>query len=331
VTAIGETGLVSVIVASYNHAAYLARRMDSLLAQTYPQLEIIVIDDASRDNSLNVLRGYESDPRIKLVARQKNGGWVSVSNQGIELASGEFVVFANCDDACEPSMVERLVAAMRAHPSAGIAFCRSLLVDKQDRVLGNDFAMREGAFRSLCSADCLISTAQMSRFLLDSCVIPNLSAALFRKKSFVQIGNFAAAYSVCSDWDLFFRFAARYDVAYVCESLNRFRQHAATIRSVTKDRVINEEYFRLLLGQIGKLDLSVVERCRYRTRVMYLWAVHLISPSWSGLHNFPYHLRKVIEFDPLALPFLIPGLALRAVGVLGKALRLSPRAWDTQR
>jgi glycosyltransferase involved in cell wall biosynthesis len=322
----GRPGLVSVIVASYNHAEYLVQRMDSLLAQTYKDFEIIVIEDVSPDNSLEVLHRYENNPLVKLVVRERNGGWVKVSNQGIDLARGEFILFANCDDACQPQLIERLVAAMGANPSAGIAFCRSLLVDEHNRILGEDFATREASFRRLCAADRLISGSKMSRFLLNSCVIPNLSAALIRKKCLVEAGGFCSDYRVCSDWDLFFRVTARHDVAYVCAPLNRFRQHPTTIRSLTKERIVIEEYLRLLLSCVARLDLSFTERCRYRTRIMYLWAVHLISPSWSGLRNFPYHLQKVIELDVFALPFLLPALALRAGSVLGKTLRLAPRA-----
>jgi glycosyltransferase involved in cell wall biosynthesis len=292
--------------------------MDTLIAQTYPHTEIIVIDDCSPDNSLEVLRRYESDPRVKLIVREKNGGWIAVSNQGIDLAAGEFVLFANCDDACDPRMVERLVDAMRSNSSAGIVFCRSLFIDELGQVVGDDFSTRERSFRKLCAKDTLISAAQMSRFLLESCAIPNLSAALIRKQCFADVGSFSSAYRVCSDWDLYFRVAARFDVAYVAEPLNLFRQHAYTIRSTTKERVVNEEMFRLLLRQIRLLDLSFTECCRYRLHVMYLWAVHLISPSWSGLRNFPYHLRRVLQLDPLALLFLAPGLALRAGGILIK-------------
>lgn len=305
-------GLVSLVVASYNHAGFLVRRMDSLIAQTYPDTEILVIDDCSPDNSVEVLRGYETQPKVKLVVREKNGGWVAVSNQGVDLSSGEFVLFANCDDDCDPSMVARLVDAMRRHPSAGIAFCRSLMVDEEDRVLGDDFAIREAAFKKRCARDTLLTGAEASRFLLHSCVIPNLSAALIRRECFAEVGFLSQDYRVCCDWDLFFRIAARYDIAYVAEPLNRFRQHRKTIRSVTKDKVVYEEYFRLLLGQIGRLDLSPMERARFRTHVMYLWAVHLSSPSLNGIFNLPYHFGRVLSLDPLALVFVIPGGVLRA-------------------
>lgn len=303
-----QPGLVSIVVASYNHAEYLVQRMDSLINQTYQNIEILVIEDCSPDNSLEVLRKYESHPKVKLIVREKNGGWVAVSNQGIDLAAGEFVIFANCDDDCEPDMIERLVNAMSANPTAGIAFCRSLMVDEHDRILGDDFTVREASFRARCQNDTLLTRDEMSRFLLHSCVIPNLSAALFRKECFAAAGNLSADYRVCSDWDLFFRVVARYDVAYIAAPLNKFRQHDTTIRSVTKGRVTYEEYFRLLLGHIRSLDLTFRERCRYRTRVMYLWGTHLIAQPLLCLRNFPYHLGKILQFDPIALVFFVPGL-----------------------
>lgn len=327
-----KPGLVSVVVASYNHARFLTRRMDSLLAQTHANLEIIVIDDRSPDNSVEILRRYESDPRVRLIVREKNGGWVAVSNQGVELSHGEFVLFGNCDDACDPRMIERLVAAMRAHPTAGIAFCKSRFIDVEDRVIGDDFETRESAFRKFCASDVLIPSARMSRFLLDSCAIPNLSAALLRRSTLDEVGLLSAEYRVCSDWEFYFRMAARHDVAYVAEALNDFRQHDATIRSTVKERVINEETFRLLLGEIRRLPLSFAERCRYRTRVMYIWAIHLIAPSFSGLRNFPYHLKRVFSLDPLALPFLLPALVMRVFGVGAKVPgRILTRMFHSQK
>ncbi|MBK9161527.1 MAG: glycosyltransferase [Nitrosomonadales bacterium] len=317
--ATGTSGLVSVVVPSYNYARYLDQRMASLLNQTYRNLEILAIDDCSTDDSVEVLRKYESRPQFKLVVREKNGGWVVVNNQGVEMTSGEYILFAQCDDDCDPRMVERLVGAMDANPGAGIAFCRSLLVDEQERVMGDDFAVRERAFRDKCGNDTLITGAEMGRFLLHSCVIPNLSAVLIRRECFNTVGNFTSSYRVSGDWDWFFRIAAHYGFAYVAEPLNRFRQHQTTIRSSTKARVVYEEYFRLLLNQIRSLELTFAERCRFRTRVMYLWGVHLFSQPWSALRNFPYHLGRVLQLDPYALIFLTPALILCIFRIVEKA------------
>jgi glycosyltransferase involved in cell wall biosynthesis len=315
------SGLVSVVVASYNHAEYLRRRMDSLLSQTYQDIEILVIDDCSPDSSMEVLREYEGRAKVRLIAREKNGGWVTVSNQGIDLTSGEYVLFANCDDECEPQMIERLVDGMKAHVSAGIVFCRSRMIDSDGRKLSDDFVIRERHFRDRCAKDTLLSGAEATRFLLHSCVIPNLSAALFRRECFDRVGVLSPAFRVCCDWDLFFRVAAQYDIAYIAAPLNRFRQHETTIRSATKDRIVYDEYFRMLLGQAARPCLSGWLKARTRLRVMYLWAVHLTDRRGVGLSNFPHHLRTVVDEDVWALVFFIPGLLVRMFECFVKAAR----------
>ena len=89
---------VSIVVASYNYAKFLSRRIDSLIAQTYPNIEILIIDDHSSDDSVTVLKRYESHPLITLRLRDSNIGWVRVSNEGFNSTIGEYVLFANCDD-----------------------------------------------------------------------------------------------------------------------------------------------------------------------------------------------------------------------------------------
>lgn len=200
----GKSGLVSIVVASYNHAEFLDRRLESLVNQTYQSTEILVIEDCSSDDSLKVLRKYEHQPKVRLIVRRNNGGWVAVCRQGVEMSSGEFVIFAQCDDDCHPRLIERLVDGMRAYPSAGIIFCRSVLVDKNGHRLGDDFSVREPSFRSRCTTDTLLTQKEMSRFLLHSCVIPNMSAALIRRECFTALGYLSSDYRVCNDWEFFF-------------------------------------------------------------------------------------------------------------------------------
>lgn len=307
------------VVPSYNHPEFLDRRMASLLGQTHANLEIIVIDDRSTANNIEILQKYLNDRRVRLVARAENGGITTVTNHGIELSSGEYVIFAQCDDDCDARMIERLVASIRPQPSAALAFCRSLMVDESDHVLGDDFTVREKSFRQRCAVDTLIGGHEMRRFLLHSCVIPNLSGALFRRAAFQDIGMFSTAYRACIDWDLFFRLADRYDFCYVAEPLNRFRQHGATIRSATKGRVAYEEFFRLLLGEIRRGGLSAGERFRFRRHVMYLWAVDLIGSSVAGWANVHHHAAQIWRLDPIALS-LLPLAMLQRVFELSSKL-----------
>lgn len=316
-----KPGLVSIIVASYNHATFLTQRMESLIHQTYQDIEILVIDDCSTDNSVEILRKYESHPKVKLLVREQNGGWVTVSNQGVEMSAGEFVIFANCDDDCDPRMIERLVIAMQTSPSAGIAFCRSLMIDENNKVLGDDYAAREGSFKVRCANDTLLTGKEMSRFLLHSCVIPNLSAALIRRECFTRVGKLSSEYRVCCDWDLFFRIVTIYDVAYIAEPLNKFRQHSMTIRSSTKGRVMYAEFFSLLLSQLSLLRLSFYERCKLRVRVMDLWLRHALSAPLSGFLNFKYHCKLIFRLDSIAILFLPIALVLIVISGFKKVFK----------
>lgn len=305
-----QAGLVSVVVPSYNHAEFLAKRMDSLLRQTYGNLEILVIDDCSTQDNVAILRAYEQHSQVRLLLHQKNTGLVPVMNQGIEQTVGEFILFAQCDDDCEPEMIERLVRSLREHPSAGIAFCRSLMIDASDDVLGDDFTFRERAFRIRCATDTLLKGEEMARFLFHSCVIPNMSALLIRRDCFDTVGLLAVDYAVCVDWEFFFRVSTRYDTCYVAQPLNKFRQHAATVRSTAKGLVTYEEFFKVLLTNIrsSSWHLSFSERCRFRTRVMYLWSHHLVTQPWAGIRNIRSHLACILRLDPLALLFAAPGV-----------------------
>ena len=115
---------VSVIIPVYNCEAFLPQCIDSLRAQTMQEIEMIFVCDASPDDSLSILRRYEEqDSRIRVIAFEQNRGVSAARNAGIELASGEFVIFCDSDDWVEPQMYARLYAMAVEH-DADIAFCR---------------------------------------------------------------------------------------------------------------------------------------------------------------------------------------------------------------
>ena len=114
----------SVIIPVYNCEAFLPQCIDSLLAQTMKEIELIFVCDASPDDSLAILRRYEAqDSRIRVIAFAQNRGVSAARNVGLEAAGGEFVIFCDSDDWVEPQMYARLYEMAKAH-DADIAFCR---------------------------------------------------------------------------------------------------------------------------------------------------------------------------------------------------------------
>lgn len=115
------SGLASVIIPAYNAAAYVAEAVDSVLAQDYPEVEIVVVNDGSKDNTLEVLRGYGD--RIRVID-QANAGPPKARNAGLAAVRGEFVAFLDADDIWLPGKLSTQIAHLQAHPDVGTVFTR---------------------------------------------------------------------------------------------------------------------------------------------------------------------------------------------------------------
>ena len=114
--------LVSVIIPAYNIEDYIGRCLDSIISQTYKNLEIIVVDDGSRDYTGEILDNYaKKDRRIKVIHKE-NGGVSSARNKGIEAAEGDYIGFIDGDDLIEPGMYKTLVDLLEEE-NADIAHC----------------------------------------------------------------------------------------------------------------------------------------------------------------------------------------------------------------
>lgn len=118
------TGKISIIVPVYNAVSYLPQTIESLLSQTYKDIELILVDDGSTDDSLAVCKRYESDPRV-VVIHQDNGGRSCARNTGLVRASGDFVGFMDDDDVAHPKMFESLYHALVSTDS-DISMCQMI-------------------------------------------------------------------------------------------------------------------------------------------------------------------------------------------------------------
>ncbi len=135
---------VSVIVPNYNYARFLDRRLQSILNQTYTDLEIIYHDDCSTDDSEAVFAKYRSHPQIRAYENETNSGNAYAPiNKCVALARGNYIWVAQADDYIEPTFLEVLVPILEENPNVGIAYCQSLMVDDDDIVVGSFADRRE--------------------------------------------------------------------------------------------------------------------------------------------------------------------------------------------
>ncbi|HVX12436.1 MAG TPA: glycosyltransferase [Pirellulales bacterium] len=182
--------LVSVVIPCYNQAEFLPLAIDSVLAQSYGSIELVVVDDGSTDNTPAVLAAYAG--RVKAV-RQINAGLAAARNAGLAVATGELVAFLDSDDVLFPDTIERHVAALTSHPEASVSYGGCVSIDNAGIELERVTAkpLPDDAFASLLAAN---------RF--------PVHAAMVRRAAADEVGNFDSALRACEDWDWWIRLAA---------------------------------------------------------------------------------------------------------------------------
>lgn len=129
--------LVSVVVPNYNYARYLDARLSSILNQTFQDFELILLDDASTDNSLEVLDRYKDDPHVShfVVNEQNTGSPFKQWMKGILLAKGEWVWIAEADDLCEPTFLETCVKEVQKYPNVSVCMTAFRYIDEKGNIL----------------------------------------------------------------------------------------------------------------------------------------------------------------------------------------------------
>lgn len=191
--------LVSVILASYNHERFIEESVHSVLDQTHTNIELIVVDDGSSDQTVSLLKKIH-DPRLTVIALPENRRF-HPRNTGLKKATGEFIAFQNSDDTWSPDKLATQVALLQKDPEIGASFAAPTFIDEQ----GNDLA--ESWAHGLFTKKNLTQREWLWQFFLGKNSFC-LSSALVRQSVFQKIGVFNEALVQLSDFDLWLRIAA---------------------------------------------------------------------------------------------------------------------------
>jgi glycosyltransferase involved in cell wall biosynthesis len=301
--------LVSIVFTSYNHQEYLRQAIDSLVNQTYPNIEIIIIDDCSTDGSQDILKEYEHFENINLKLQTKNSGsYVKASNLGASFAKGEYLLFAQCDDFAESNQIETLLQAFENNPSVGVVFSKSNLVDEKGETFADDFYGREKSFKKAVNENGWIQAKKMKEFLSFSCVIPNLSAALIKRNLFEEINGLSEQYLVVADWEFWLDLTEKTDFYYLSQPLNYFRQHATTIRSSIKMKTQIVEIYKMFYNHIYKNQLEPSQINRIKMGAGAVWFSYFVESKKSWLKCFLTVYPEIKKIEKSSLYYLILGV-----------------------
>lgn len=189
---VGPTAVsVSVVTAAFNAADTIEHTLESLLQQTTPDWEAIVVDDGSTDATAEIVAAYAArDPRIRTI-RQRNCGESGARNAGLALARGDWVLFLDADDWIAPACIEKLLRAVRADPNLDAVHCLSARVARDGTLVTDEYLPPEG--------DMFPTLAERVAFAVHACLV--------RRALVDSVGRFDTSLAVCADWDLWQRVA----------------------------------------------------------------------------------------------------------------------------
>jgi glycosyltransferase involved in cell wall biosynthesis len=245
--------LMSICVLSYNHARYLPETLDSALAQTYPNIEIIVVDDGSKDDSLAIARDYEAryPARVKVYTHpnNENRGISRTINLATNSSTGSYWSVLGSDDILHPDKIEKQIAFLEARPELGFVYCYVDCIDSEGKEIPGRFG------RDITSEPEPLKAMIMENF------IPAM-AIVARREAVARVGDHDPDL-IYSDWDFWVRLFSLYKGGFIHESLSKYRLHSSNISigtpRATQVSHIRDLYFKLLQHvDNGLLD----ESCR---------------------------------------------------------------------
>lgn len=230
--------LISVIIPNYNYARFLKQRIDSVLNQTYTNIEVIILDDCSSDNSKEVIEQYRNDERIThIVYNEQNSGTTFKQwRKGFELAKGDFIWIAEADDYAAPTLLEELVNRMSIDDDIKVGFVNSNWVLPDKTFINQDYTISEEV-HIFNGKDFVV------QHLLKENYIYNASMAVFRRDTLPQLSDEYMSFRSCGDKVFWKELSLQGKVLYVCKPLNYFRIHDSkvTTNSISSGLLFAEE------------------------------------------------------------------------------------------
>jgi glycosyltransferase involved in cell wall biosynthesis len=233
---------LSVVVPNYNHGRYLKAALDAHLGQTAAPCEVIVVDDASTDDSRAIVEDIAArHPAVRLIRVARNGGVNAAINRGLREARGDFVCFSAADDLVSPDFAARSLAILAEHPTAGICF-------SDPAEMAGDSGAVQPLPLHLRDRPSLISPAELERLLKHSWFSFPGHAVLYRRDALLAIGGFEEDLRWYADWFATAVLAFRHGACYVPEVLAVFRVSPESYhaRGVLQTTIQRQLVFRIL-------------------------------------------------------------------------------------
>ncbi len=295
------------LVPVYNGAATLTESLDSAFNQTFADLEVIVVDDGSTDDTRGVLSAID-DPRLRILpSTGTRRGPAAARNRAAAASRGDYLATLDADDLWTTDKLEDQLATLEANPRAAVAHSFTDYIDEVGNVLG--------------SAHRFVFQGNVLPDLLVSQILVHGSNALIRRSAFEEVGGFDETLLIGEDWELYIRLAARYDYAFVPKMQILYRQSPGSLTSRRVDLIESDTLSivdRIYSG--APADLQYL-RSRTLANLYKYMAIKAFAGSDGGRRHGCRELRyllRIVRHDPAMLrhPVLLSMLFLKAALVI---------------
>ncbi|MEG3857726.1 glycosyltransferase family 2 protein [Microcoleus sp. herbarium12] len=304
--------LISVIIPAYNAEEFIAQTLESVLSQTYQNIEILVVDDGSTDTTPAIVKSFaQKDSRI-ILFQQSNAGVAAARNLAIQKSKGEYIAPIDADDIWYPSNLEKKVKCLTDSASTvGVVYSWSVDINEQDLLTG-------GFYNSTIAGE--VYTALVYKYFMG-----NASSCLIRRACFEKIGGYNCQFKLenaqgCEDWELYLRIAEHYQFKVVPEYLVGYRQ-------ITSSMSCN---FAAMAKSHSLIMANVRQQHPEITRSIYRWSsssfyIHLaVKSNRSGNHRSTlFWLSQALKED-LFMALLHHNLYLMSIKTILKVILLPP-------
>jgi len=258
---------VSVLLATYNHAEYLATSLAGICGQNRPADEIIIVDDGSTDGTLDLLQDYATKHgNIRILANGRNRGQHYSIQRALLAATGDYVVWASADDLLLPEFLERSCGELERHPEAGLCFSRlAVFVDGETGIRTYTGQSHGAAFEYGTAARHFVP-AELARILRKHYLWMSGNTVVARRAALLEQGGFQRALRWHADWFAYYAIALRYGACVIPETLALMRERRATYSATgIRNRAEQDRVLRAILDAFTSLKYADIGRVLQRS------------------------------------------------------------------
>jgi glycosyltransferase involved in cell wall biosynthesis len=278
--------LVTIVMPSYNQARYLDKAIQSVLDQDYPNIEFLVVDGGSKDDSAEVIRKYHKANPERLVwwVSEKDNGQADAINKGCKRARGEIIAWLNSDDIYLDGAVSKAVNVLKENPDLGLVYGNIKSMDMDGQV-----------FNEITYDDWKLEDLMAFRII-------GQPSVFMRREAFEKVGGMDTTYDLLLDPLLFMRIAARYEIQYIDEFFAAARFHPEA-KNVLQARKYGDDALKIVEMMPGDPDFREAFQ-KNRAKIFagaYLLGAHYLLDGGAYAKSFGWYMRSLAYHPATAL------------------------------